>query len=197
MPASFLRSHPDFRARRASRHRALGTAVPASPVAAGASGAASSAPSALQSTSSRTLPEDAVALLRDASPLREPLLFALSHGRSVEAATSERESERGRTAAYESAYLSLAALVPREFAFCEAQPSDRLVAAAMRRVSLIPEDRYLAERLTSLYGVPGWESLNFDGILEWSSRVRLAAAVRANAEGAQASVAHGTALFKE
>lgn len=134
--------------------------------------------------------------LRDATPLREPLLLALSHGRAVLAASIERLSERGRIAAFESAYLSLAALVPREFGAGEAQPSNRLVAAAMQRVHLIPEDRYLVEQLTALYGVPGWEGLDFEGVLEWCSRVRNAVAARSNAESAQAFDACGKTLFK-
>jgi hypothetical protein len=138
-----------------------------------------------------------VALLRDATPLREPLLLALSHGRAVEAASVERLTERGRLAAFESAYLALAVLTPRDFAVCEAQPSERLVAAAMQRVHLIPEDRYLAEQLTSLYGVPGWECLDFEGVLEWCSRVRVAAASCWNAQEAKATRPHGKTLFKE
>jgi hypothetical protein len=197
MSTSFVRCQKDFRARRTRRHPTSGIGAPVTAIAANASGTASSAPSSQTFAAKRTLPEDGASLLRDASPLREPLLLALSHGRSVQAASGERESARGRIAAFESAYLSLAAVAPRELAVCGAQPSNHLVAAAMRRVSLIPEDRYLAERLTSLYGVPGWESLDFEGILEWSSRVRLAVAVRANAEEAQALAAHGKTPFKE
>lgn len=197
MPTSLFRSHPDFRAHRTGGHRALGVVAPAPAIAAIASGAASAAPSSPKFAARQTLPDDAVALLRDASPLRELLLLAMSHGRAVEAASAERKSERGRIAAFESAYLALASLVQPAFAICEVQPSGRLVAAAMRQVVLIPEDRYLSIRLTSLYGVPGWESLDFDGILEWSSRVRLAVAIRPNAEGTQPFAAHGKTLFKE
>jgi hypothetical protein len=195
MPTSFSRSHPDFRARRSGRGRAVGAVASTSrpPVA---SNSFRAEPAEGLRAARRTLPGDAIALLGDATPLREPLLLAMSHGRAVLAASIERLSERGRIAAFESAYLSLAALVPREFAVGEAQPSIRLVAAAMQRVHLIPEDRYLAEQLTALYGVPGWEGLDFEGVLEWCSRVRVAVAARSNAESAQAFDACGKTLFK-
>lgn len=195
MPAPFIRSNLDFRARRTGRSRALGSAAQTAP-SPSASSSPDAGPSVEPRATRRTLPEDAVALLRNATPLREPLLLALSHGRSVQAASVERVTERGRIAAFESAYLSLAVLVPREFAAGGAQPSVRLLAAAMQRVHLIPEDRYLAEQLTSLYGVPGWERLDFEGVLEWCSRVRVAVAACWNAEGAQAFDACGKTLFK-
>jgi len=195
MPALFYRSNPDFRVRRTSRGRAPASAAPSSspPVALSRPDAK---PAMEPGTARRTLPDDARALLVDATPLREPLLLALSHGRAVKAASVERVTECGRIAAFESAYLSLAAVVPRELAVSEGQPSGRLVAAAMQRVQLIPEDRYLAEQLTSLYGVPGWECLDFEGVLEWCSRVRVAVAACWNADGARASDACGKTLFK-
>ncbi len=195
MPAPFTRTNLDFKARRTGRSRALGSAAP-TPLSPFSPSSPDSEPSVGSRATRRTLPDVAVALLRNATPLREPLLLALSHGRSVEAASVERVTERGHIAAFESAYLSLAVLVPRELALGELQPSERLVAAAMQRVLLIPEDRYLAEQLTSLYGVPGWECLDFEGVLEWCSRVRVAVAACWNSEGAQAFDACGKTLFK-
>lgn len=171
MRSPFLRSHPNFRARRVGRHESACAA--AEPTRASAS-----ASPFLGTMSRRAFADDAQKLLRDSSPLREPLLLALSHGRSVEAASCARDSERARQAAFESAYLSLAALLAREQVAGAVHPTRTLVEGAMRVVHLIPEDRYLSIQLTSLYGMPGWETLDLDAVMEWCARVRLAVAAR-------------------
>ena len=82
MPSPFLRSYPSVRGHRRTRLRSIADSRHAS-ICSSVVARHLIAPHA----HGRTLPEDAMTLLRDSSPLRPHLLFALSHGRSVEAAS--------------------------------------------------------------------------------------------------------------
>ena len=112
--------------------------------------------------------------LLDPSPRRGALLLGLSDSRIAEAHSRSPGGERARTAAYESAYLAMASVLSRDSCVGERHPSLRLVAAAAQCLSLRPEDSTLAQEMTGVYGLPGWETLDLDGVIEWCTRVRLA-----------------------
>lgn len=127
----------------------------------------------------RAFGPDMLQVLTNVSELREASLLALSNERFVEATSYGSEGERARLAAFESAYLALASMVPGAGRVDIPHPCRSLVADAVRRLSLTADDSFLAVQMAALYTAPSWESLNHEAIVEWCHRVRLAVADQA------------------
>ena len=156
MSALFPRSTPSFRARRPIRRE--------SPFGV----------QRLSSSTTRGFDEYSLELFREPSARRGVLLLEWSHTRMAQAHSRSRAGERARLAAYESAYLAMASVLPLECCAEERHPSERLVATAGERLGLSVEDRALTEQMTGIYGLSGWETLDLDAVLEWCRRVQLA-----------------------
>lgn len=132
-------------------------------------------PQVLSSETTRGFDEYALEVLVEPSPHRGSLLLDLSDSRIAEAHFRSSTGERARTAAYESAYLAMACVLSRDSCVGERHPSQRLVATAAESLGLSPDDCALARDMTGVYGLPGWETLDLEGVIEWCTRVRLAA----------------------
>ena len=130
---------------------------------------------ALPSETTRGFDEYALEVLLDPSPRRNALVLEQSDSRIAEAHSSNPAGERARTAAYESAYLIMACVLSRESCVGRSHPSQLLVEAAADCLGLSPDDCALAREMTGVYGLPGWETLDLEGVIEWCTRVRLAA----------------------
>ena len=129
----------------------------------------------LSSETTRGFDEYALEVLREPSRRRGVLLLNLSDSRLAEAHSRSPTGERARTAAYEAAYLAMACVLSRASCVSERYPSARLVEAAAECLGLSQDGRALAQQMTGVFGLPGWETLDLEGVLEWCTRVRLAA----------------------
>ena len=157
MSSRLSRCTPNFRARRPVRRE-----LP-------------SGPQVLSPTTTQGFDEYTLAALLDSSPRRGALLLGLSDSRIAEAHSRSPTDERARAAAYESAYLIMSCVLSRESCVGRSHPSQLLVEAAAQCIGLRPDDCALARDMTGVYGLPGWETLDLEGVIEWSTRVRLAA----------------------
>jgi hypothetical protein len=157
MTSTFVRSYPNFRPSRPIRRE--------SPFG----------PQLLSASTTRGFDEDALDILRERSLRRGPLLHVLSDYRIAEAHSCDPIGERARMAAYESAYLAMVSVLSHQSCASERHPSVRLLVTAGKRLGLSPDDLSLAELMTGVFGLPGWEALDLEAVLEWCSRVRLAA----------------------
>lgn len=124
----------------------------------------------------RQLDDDALLALADESSGRDVALLALSNARFDDALSSDPRDAETRVAAYESAYLALAAAAGFACAHEDTHPSRRICARAFHGLRLIPCDVQVTMQLTDVYGHGGWENLDLEAVMEWCSRVRLAVA---------------------
>ncbi len=128
------------------------------------------------STSPKKFDDRALALLREDSPLRPERLLALSDTLYLEAGTLAESAERVNTAAFESAYLSMAAVVSPVSVPDEAHPAPQVVRQAVELLQLAWDDQLVAEMLSALYAFTNddWDTLDVVGTMEWCARVRYA-----------------------
>lgn len=119
--------------------------------------------------------DDCVATLNDCSPGREPSLLGASNRRFEHARRICQASADARLAAFESTYLSLATVLQPAEIVRQTHPSLELVERTARRLRLFREDTALAREFARIYPLPGWESLDLEGVFEWADRVRRSA----------------------
>ncbi len=157
MSSRLSRCTPNFRARRPIRRE--------SPFG----------PQVLSASTTRGFDEYTLDVLIEPSQRRGALLLELSDGRIADAHSRSPSGERARTAAYESAYLAMACVLSRDLCVSERPPSQRLFVIAAQSLGLSADDCVLARDMTGVYGLPGWEALDLESVLEWCTRVRRAA----------------------
>ena len=130
---------------------------------------------AAQPTSERVLDERASSALLDTSAARSARLADLSTERLEEARATGSTGERAKTCCFEAGYLILAAtvsLAETSSTLRRGHPCSRIAGVAARGLGLSKDDQYIAETMSELYAHGGWDTLEFDAILEWCMRVR-------------------------